>query len=82
MQNKEVMKQYLLEAFPNPERKGCPDEDALEALIELRQPADYSTLLHVGSCSDCYQEYLHLHREWAEQSESRGNAGAMQSAER
>ena len=64
--NRELMKDFLKESFPNPERKGCPDEDVLQALAEDRITEDDPALLHVGSCSECYREYLHLRREFEE----------------
>lgn len=60
------MKDFLRESFPNPERKGCPDEDLLQALAEDRITPNDPALLHVGSCSECYREYLHLRREFEE----------------
>ena len=60
------MKDFLLETFPNPERKGCPDEDTLQALAEDRLPPNHPALLHVGSCSECYAEYLHLRQDFEE----------------
>jgi hypothetical protein len=53
------MKDFLLETFPNPERKGCPDDKTLQALAEDKLPADHPARLHVGSCSECYAEYRH-----------------------
>ena len=61
--NRELIKDFLRESFPNPERKGCPNEDVLQALAEDRIAPDDPALLHVGSCSECYREYLHLRRE-------------------
>ena len=64
--NRELIRDFLLESFPNPERKGCPDEDVLQALAEDRITPNDPALLHVGSCSECYGEYLHLRREFEE----------------
>ena len=61
--NRELMKDFLRDLFPNPERKGCPEEDVLQALAEDRIAPNDPALLHVGSCSECYREYLHLRRE-------------------
>lgn len=61
--NRELMKDFLRESFPNPERNGCPDEDALQALAEDCIAPNDPALLHVGSCSECYREYMHLRRE-------------------
>ena len=64
--NRELIKDFLRESFPNPERKGCPGEDVLQALAEDRISPNEPALLHVGSCSECYREYLHLRRELEE----------------
>ena len=64
--NPDLMKDFLLETFPNPERKGCPDDKTIEALAEDRLPADHPARLHVGSCSECYAEYRHYRLDWEE----------------
>lgn len=51
------MREYLLTAFPNPERKGCPDEEAIKALAERRASLSDPAMLHIASCSECYGEY-------------------------
>jgi hypothetical protein len=60
------MNEFLLEAFPNPERKDCPDEGALKAFAEGRIPSTDKIGLHVGSCSECYAEYRHYRLDWNE----------------
>src|SRR3981189_2538432 len=57
--NPDLMKDFLLETFPNPERKGCRDDKTLEALAEDRLPAEHPARLHVGSCSEFYAAYRH-----------------------
>ena len=32
MEHRELLEEFFLEAFPNPDRIGCPDEDAMQAL--------------------------------------------------
>ena len=34
VEHRELLEEFFLEAFPNPERVGCPDEDAMQALAE------------------------------------------------
>src|ERR1700688_963314 len=68
--NPDLMKDFLLETFPNPERKGCPDDKTLEALAEDRLPAEHPARLHVGSCSECYAEYRHYRLDWEESKEA------------
>ncbi len=62
----ELLNEFLLEAFPNPERIGCPDEGTLKALAEGRLPVSDPSGLHVGSCSECYAEYRHYRLDWQE----------------
>jgi hypothetical protein len=64
--NPDLMKDFLLEAFPNPERKGCPDDKTIEALAEDKLPPNHPARLHVGSCSECYAEYRHYRQDWEE----------------
>ncbi len=65
-QNSDLLKDFLLEAFPNPERKGCPDEQTLKALAEGRLEVDHPAALHVGSCSECYSEFRNYRQDWRE----------------
>ena len=65
-QNSDLLNDFLLEAFPNPERKGCPDEQTLKALAEGRLEANHPAALHVGSCSECYSEFRNHRQDWKE----------------
>lgn len=53
----DLIKDFFLEAFPNPERTGCPAEEILRFLAEGRLPPGHSALLHIASCSECFREY-------------------------
>jgi hypothetical protein len=53
----DLIKEFFLEAFPNPERTDCPDEEVLRFLAEGRLPPGHSALLHIASCSECFREY-------------------------
>jgi hypothetical protein len=75
---KKLIQQWFLEAFPNPERIGCPDEDALQAVAQDHIKANDPTALHIGSCSECYREYLHLRREWEEERGNRSTTKVVQ----
>ena len=50
-------RQFFLEANPNPERQGCPDEQTLKDIAENRLPADHPARLHLASCSPCFAEF-------------------------
>ena len=61
------IQQFFLEANPNPERQGCPDEKTLKDIAENRLPADHPARLHLASCSPCFAEF----RSFKVQSEAR-----------
>jgi len=51
---------YLSEAFPNPERAGCPDESALRSMAVLPRQADPALSEHLSFCSPCFNRYMDL----------------------
>src|SRR5271156_1470883 len=53
----DLIKDFFLEAFPNPERADCPTEEVLRFLAEGRLPPGHLALLHIASCSECFREY-------------------------
>jgi len=58
--------QFLVEANPNPERKGCPREQTIKALAEDNLSMSDLAGLHLGSCSECFSEYSHYRVDWEE----------------
>jgi hypothetical protein len=48
---------YLADAFPNPERKGCPPDDALRILANRPTKSDESITNHLTYCSPCFNSY-------------------------
>jgi hypothetical protein len=61
-----LIKEFFLEANPNPERKGCPTEHTIKGLAEDRLPVSHPARLHLGSCSECFAEYNHFRLDWKE----------------
>ena len=51
------IRQFFLQANPNPERHGCPDEKTLKDIAENRLPANHPARLHLASCSQCFAEF-------------------------
>jgi hypothetical protein len=50
----------------NPERKGCPGRDRLEAVVRARTKVeDEYTLKHVSLCAACLDEMRDMNREFA-----------------
>jgi hypothetical protein len=58
---------YLSQAFPNPDRKGCPADEMLRLLANRPTKSDISIIDHVTCCSPCFNAYMaHLGRLRAE----------------
>ena len=51
------IRQFFLEANPNPERHDCPDEKTLKDIAANRLPANHPARLHLASCSPCFAEF-------------------------
>jgi hypothetical protein len=49
---------YLSEDFPNPERKGCPPDDALRGLASRPMMSGESVSNHLTCCSPCFNAYM------------------------
>jgi hypothetical protein len=60
---KRQLQDSILSDYPNPERKGCPGDAALQSLAErasdenVENDANWHHLTH---CSECYREFLNL----------------------
>lgn len=58
---------YLSEAFPNPERKGCPPDDLLKTLASEPKQGEKTISAHLTCCSPCFNAYMaHLAHARAE----------------
>lgn len=57
------IRQFFLEANPNPQREGCPDEKSLRDIAENRLPPDHPARLHLASCSPCFAEFRSFRAE-------------------
>jgi hypothetical protein len=60
---KKQLQDSILRDYPNPDRRGCPGNGALQVLA--RRPLDDSVegdpdWQHVTHCSECYREFLDL----------------------
>jgi hypothetical protein len=67
----DFIKDYFLEANPNPERVGCPDEATIKALAEDRLPVSHPGRLHLAACSECFTEYRGYRLKWLETRKAR-----------
>src|SRR5215472_2091498 len=60
---------YLSEAFPNPDRQGCPPDAALRALAFNPTESQSGVTEHLASCSPCFKRYGELLAELKSQRE-------------
>lgn len=51
---------YLSEGFPNPDREGCPPDDALRALAFNPRESNPEVTEHLAACSPCFRRYSEL----------------------
>ena len=51
------IRRFFIEANPNAERQGCPDEKTLKDIAENRLPLKHPARLHLASCSPCFAEF-------------------------
>jgi hypothetical protein len=49
---------YLSDAFPNPERTGCPPDDALRLMATGSPESHESVSEHLTCCSPCFNAYM------------------------
>src|SRR5260370_7212806 len=51
---------YLSEAFPNPDRQGCPPDPALRSLALSPTESEPTVTGHLAACSPCFSRYPEL----------------------
>ena len=51
---------YLSEAFPNPQRNGCPADSDLRQMAEHPKESDAPISQHLTCCSPCFNRYMDL----------------------
>ena len=51
---------YLSEAFPNPDRQGCPPDAALRSLAFNPNESEPTVTEHLAVCSPCFKRYTEL----------------------
>lgn len=52
-----AFEEFLLNAYPNPTRDGCPGDEVIKQLAAKKLPIDHPSVMHVGRCSPCYREF-------------------------
>jgi hypothetical protein len=67
----DLIKDYFLDANPNPKRDGCPGEATIKALAEDRLPMSHPGRLHMAVCSECFAEYRGFRFKWMDARKAR-----------
>jgi hypothetical protein len=70
--NKEFLESaraYLSDAFPNPDRAGCPPDSTLRSLAFNPRENDATVTEHLAACSPCFRRYSALLAELKVQQE-------------
>jgi hypothetical protein len=58
-----LFEDVYLNAYPNPERVGCPGLNALRGLATKELPISHPAREHIARCSPCFNEFRQLQRE-------------------
>lgn len=70
----DAIKEFFLEANPNPERIGCPPEQKLQMAAENRLALNDPARLHLAECSECFAEFRGYKLDWEEKQRGRQQA--------
>ena len=68
--NDNPIEEILLTGFPNPERKGCPPREVIEALGNQKLSRDDPAWRHIWSCSPCFRDFKTIRDARVERVES------------
>jgi hypothetical protein len=58
-----LFEDVYLNAYPNPERVGCPGRDILRRLATKELPISHPAREHIARCSPCFHEFREIQRE-------------------
>lgn len=80
-QIKRILQEALLRNYPNPDRRGCSDQQALKRVAAKTLPQEDALWQHITHCSPCYQEFLEYRATFLEHRRNRrrmlASAGAI-----
>ena len=58
------IQQAFLDAFPNPQRIGCPGDQVIRAIARRTIDSDENVRRHMRRCSPCSQDLLTFREQW------------------
>jgi hypothetical protein len=59
-----AVQEAILQDYPNPERKGCPDKSMVREVAWRDELIKDAVWQHITRCSPCYGEFLRFKEEW------------------
>jgi len=59
----QLLRQAILNNYPNPERRGCPGTAVLREVARRQLPIRDSYWEHMTHCSPCFEEFLEFRRD-------------------
>ncbi len=74
-QIKHLLQEAILRNYPNPERRGCPDQSSLRVAANRRLPHEDPLWQHITHCSPCYQDFLEFRAAVIDQRRARRRIG-------
>ena len=74
---KHLLQEAILRNFPNPERRGCSDQQTLKDVAARRLPHEHPQWQYITHCSPCYQEFLQYRANLLEGRRSRRRFAAV-----
>jgi len=68
---------YLSKGFPNPDREGCPPDDAIRSLAFNPRESGPEMTEHLATCSPCFRRYSELLAELKAQQQATESASRI-----
>ena len=76
---RDPIEQAFLNAYPNPQRIGCPTKEILSKIAHKQLPVESSDLEHVTQCSPCFKDIKAFQAAW-QSAQSRRRFAAVAAA--
>lgn len=62
--DEQLVQQAFLDAFPNPDRLGCPGYQVIRSIAEKKIQSDDAVRRHMRRCSNCSQDLFTFRKQW------------------
>jgi hypothetical protein len=72
-----AVQEAILRDYPNPERKGCPDNALVREVAWRDELIKDAVWQHITHCSPCYAEFLAFKEEWRRSRAAKGTSDLL-----